>query len=624
MSRSLISRKTSIYKLIEDQRRDLKKASKHLLYNQRGSIDDDVDDTDEELYEVVIVIPSRGFHIIEPLLDLLSDRLPQLIVHKKSFTGHRKIGLFIRSCDKFLKESIKMRITISTRQSIIKCYLDSLRYSDDPAHNPAERMLIKVTGVKFETGEAILHRLIQLKYVECIFPIHSRIDLNELRLLWVSSFLSPQPLDLIRKYFGFRIAMYFAFLGHYTQWLIAPAFLGLFVTLFSNDLLILLYTLAMFIWSVLYLKSLDTYCRQLSHEWSSEDDDTINSSTIRPQFNGKVIYDDVSDTIQIIYPEWRRKAIKYALTLPIIALSLVTLFYIMFYTLQFQTYWDETLILERGYPVWSSCVPRIIFGVISTVLDAVYCRIAVWLNCLENHPFELAHENALISKLIVFQFVNSFLSLFYIAFYLGDMDKLQQHLAAVLITRQVVDNIYESVIPFIGQSFKVSKITTHSSPCKELTVVNNQVTAAEIQSYLDYYESTYEDHLEMFIQFANVTLFSSLFPLASVCALVNNVIEIRSDAFKLCVTHKRPFAGPKVKDIGEWLAALHTLVYISIIVNCALLVKSGLIQRLFTFMNDTQAQMTGVLLEHFMIVLKFTLENRLDKSLVSLFFYHSD
>ena len=47
--------------------------------------------------------------------------------------------------------------------------------------------------------------------------------------------------------------------------------------------------------------------------------------------------------------------------------------------------------------------------------------------------------------------------------------------------------------------------------------------------------------LEMFIQFGYVTLFSSAYPLAGLCALLNNMIEIRSDAFKLCFIHQRPF-----------------------------------------------------------------------------------
>ena len=55
----------------------------------------------------------------------------------------------------------------------------------------------------------------------------------------------------------------------------------------------------------------------------------------------------------------------------------------------------------------------------------------------------------------------------------------------------------------------------------------------------------------MFIQFGYVTLFSSAFPLAAACAFVNNVIEIRSDAFKLCMTFQRPF-GQRVNSIGTW------------------------------------------------------------------------
>lgn len=55
----------------------------------------------------------------------------------------------------------------------------------------------------------------------------------------------------------------------------------------------------------------------------------------------------------------------------------------------------------------------------------------------------------------------------------------------------------------------------------------------------------------MFIQFGYVVLFSSAFPLAAMCALVNNIIEIRSDALKLCTGLQRPF-GQRVENIGQW------------------------------------------------------------------------
>ena len=65
------------------------------------------------------------------------------------------------------------------------------------------------------------------------------------------------------------------------------------------------------------------------------------------------------------------------------------------------------------------------------------------------------------------------------------------------------------------------------------------------------YDGTFEDYLEMFIQFGYVILFSSAYPLAGLCALINNIIEIRGDAFKLCHVHQRPF-GQRVNNIGSW------------------------------------------------------------------------
>jgi len=55
----------------------------------------------------------------------------------------------------------------------------------------------------------------------------------------------------------------------------------------------------------------------------------------------------------------------------------------------------------------------------------------------------------------------------------------------------------------------------------------------------------------MFIQFGYVVLFSSAFPMAGLCAMLNNFIEVRSDAFKLCFIFKRPF-GQRVSNIGTW------------------------------------------------------------------------
>ena len=65
------------------------------------------------------------------------------------------------------------------------------------------------------------------------------------------------------------------------------------------------------------------------------------------------------------------------------------------------------------------------------------------------------------------------------------------------------------------------------------------------------FQDTFQDYQEMFVQFGYVVLFSSAFPLAAMCALINNIIEIRSDALKLCTGLQRPF-GQRVESIGQW------------------------------------------------------------------------
>ena len=61
------------------------------------------------------------------------------------------------------------------------------------------------------------------------------IHLQLLYLEWASlkNWYKNQPLWLIKNYFGVKIGLYFAWLGFYTQMLIAPAFVGIACFLFG-------------------------------------------------------------------------------------------------------------------------------------------------------------------------------------------------------------------------------------------------------------------------------------------------------------------------------------------------------------------------------------------------------
>lgn len=57
------------------------------------------------------------------------------------------------------------------------------------------------------------------------------------------------------------------------------------------------------------------------------------------------------------------------------------------------------------------------------------------------------------------------------------------------------------------------------------------------ESQMDAYLSTYEDYLELYIQFGYVVLFAAVSPLTALLALLNNILEIRIDAFKVLLTY---------------------------------------------------------------------------------------
>ena len=68
------------------------------------------------------------------------------------------------------------------------------------------------------------------------------------------------------------------------------------------------------------------------------------------------------------------------------------------------------------------------------------------------------------------------------------------------------------------------------------------------------------------IQYGFITLFVAAFPLAPLFALLNNIIEIRLDAYKMVTTKRRQLAL-RAQDIGLWQAILRSITYLSFATN---------------------------------------------------------
>ncbi|KAL5513194.1 hypothetical protein ACEPAH_3592 [Sanghuangporus vaninii] len=79
----------------------------------------------------------------------------------------------------------------------------------------------------------------------------------------------------------------------------------------------------------------------------------------------------------------------------------------------------------------------------------------------------------------------------------------------------------------------------------------------------------FADYSEMVTQFGYVSLWSTIWPLASVMALLNNWLELRSDAFKIATHCRRPLPF-RTDTIGPWLDTMSFIAWLSALTNAAL------------------------------------------------------
>ena len=73
----------------------------------------------------------------------------------------------------------------------------------------------------------------------------------------------------------------------------------------------------------------------------------------------------------------------------------------------------------------------------------------------------------------------------------------------------------------------------------------------------------------------------------TICALVNNVFELRADAFKYCYVYQRPFAR-LASNIGSWHNAFDVLSSVAIVTNTALIAMQPSVREYFSSYTDVE------------------------------------
>ncbi|KAJ6246988.1 ngep-related [Anaeramoeba flamelloides] len=439
-------------------------------------------------------------------------------------------------------------------------------------------------------------RLAQQKIISGFWSTHDYEEFDSLIKKWSFSWKTTQPLDEVRDYFGERVAFYFAYLGYYTKWLILSSIVGFFLAIGNmsttkND------NVFHTMWSIFIVFWITLFCEfwKRRENWLAYHFGTLNfweDEDQRIEFEGTKRVSPITDEVELYFPPWRRR-FRMIATYSVVFATMVCAAAISIGINKKKIIDNDRQKISTGENIWRGSLT----GASIFVLNMLFQPIVEKLNDWENHETDSDYENALILKLFLFQIVNTFTSLFCISFINPEPEYLQSQLSALLITHQIINNFQEVGLPWIK-----AKVKNYLDKKKG----KESISLIEKESSYTQYENTVDDYSEMMIQLGLVSLFAVGFKLAPICALVNNVIEIRSDSYKLKKMKKPP---PKSAcNIGTWGIILEIMSYLVILSNIALL---GITYDDFSRdedsksdLSDTQRVWLILFIEHIIIVVK--------------------
>lgn len=486
----------------------------------------------------------------------------------------------------------------------------------------------------FQANTPILQQLAARSDVAVqLYPLHRDDFRAQMIRKWANDATYAPPLADIYAYYGPKIAMYFAWLDFYTRMLVVPSVAGVVVAVaghFHAQSYSLL-SLCLAIGTSVFVDVWRRKQREVEYTWKYQDVASSASSAgtvtlspgldaieTRPEFVGEWMDDPVTHEVIFDFPRHKR-LFRQLLALPllltmccgvgayVVGLNMLSENLRSHYRSCYHKHASSDASPSPAACALITHGPGVLNALIIYAMDVLYQQLAWRLNEFENYRTAQAFEDNLVLKRMPFHFVNSNASIWFLAFYVQDLDRVRERLWILMVAMQLLDNFKEVGLPFVvsltgefltadgkrrrhSRSRRASRPsdgdsdgaapTASSAPATatrlarehtSLASVQDRVARVLMQKRQAQYKDTFADYKEMMIQYGYVALYSPIFPLAPVFAWLNNVVESRSDFLKLVTTHsyQRPLVQ-HTRGIGVWEHVLVAFSGAAVIVNFAL------------------------------------------------------
>lgn len=500
-------------------------------------------------------------------------------------------------------ENLNNFLSKAEKQRIIWEEMQNLRPMDDEHTVPG----VPSKGIT-PSHDTILEILRNLNFLVNVFPLHDKEEIKLIERDWFmskNSFLKSQDLNKVRNYFGENVAFYFAFVEFYTKALIPTSILGFLVTFWPSSDFFKYSTFCLFnvIWWSVFMERWKRFSNKLAFQWGSYDSTMFERP--RAVYHGVLKRSEITGKLERQYSTWKRMLRKYFVTYPLVFVCFAISIWIYFYYYRIQKKIDENYPLNSSVMLiqakYIRLVPSAVYSLAIIPLNSIYTKFATILTDFENHRLQTAYENNLTTKLFLVYFINCFVGLFYEAFFNANYGNVANLLVTFVVFNAILLKFTEQIGPYIFKRLKKKRLIRRGSQDVKLTDAVKQART------LTHFDGTYADYLTIFEQFGYVSLFSAVFPWVTICALINNIFELRADAFKYCYVYQRPFALP-VRNIGSWHHAFDVLSSVSIVTNTALIAMLPSVREYFSSYNTAEYILLFVAAEHILLALKFIID----------------
>ncbi|CAF1545825.1 unnamed protein product, partial [Rotaria sp. Silwood1] len=353
---------------------------------------------------------------------------------KQEFGGGYRIFLFDELEFYEGVEDEEKFFSTQERQSIVFHLLYSIRITK----------LEIINGIKFKIDQSLIQRGLEKNLIRQVIPLHNKEKLNHLRETWVwpKNIFNPQPIEDIRQYFGVKIALYFCWLSCYTKALCFPALYGIYIWYYSrqsqeiDDKLFIINSLLNIIWATGFLIYWRRRQAELAYKWNTLDMEELEET--RPTYKGILHRSPVTNKYEPYYPPWKRLVFRLFVTIPMLIINLVLVSFFIVIIIRLQSWIDQQLKIGRLPSLMSltELLPKILLALVTTIFDDVYKSVCRWLTDRENYREQRVHDNQMIAKMFACACVNSYLSVFYIAFFTHKYIRLADQLITIFVIKQ--------------------------------------------------------------------------------------------------------------------------------------------------------------------------------------------